>query len=102
MEIVGLIGTWFGYVGACVVSPDATCRPLLGFFALGAAAAAALTLMLLAYRRAQTRQAAEIEETRTRERAQEVQESLRRPLAAKITPPKPALRRSSGRIPAAA
>ena len=99
MEIFGLIGTWFGYVGACVVSPDATCRPLLAFFALGAAAAVALTLTLLAYQRAQRREAAEIEETRTLAHAQEVQDRLRRTLAAKITPPKPALR---GRMPAAA
>jgi hypothetical protein len=45
------IGTWFGYVGACVVSADATCRPLLAFLALGAAAAAALALVVIAYRK---------------------------------------------------
>jgi hypothetical protein len=44
------IGTWFGYVGTCAVSADATCRPLLAFLALGAAAAAALALVVIAYR----------------------------------------------------
>ena len=99
MEIFGLIGTWFGYVGACVASPDVTCRPFLAFFALLAAAAAALTLTLLAYQRAQRREAAAIEETRTLARAQEVQERLRRTLALRTPEPKPGLR---GGIAAAA
>lgn len=99
MEIFSLIGTWFGYVGACVASPDATCRPFLAFFALLAAAGTALTLMLLAYHREHRRHAAEIEETRSLARAQEVQDRLRRALAVKVTPPKPALR---GRMAAAA
>ena len=49
-----MVGKWFGYVGACVFTPDATCRPFLAFFALGAAACAALILVLLAYRAAGT------------------------------------------------
>ena len=51
-----MIAKWFGYVGACLVVPDATCRPFMAFVALGAAACAALTLVLLAYRAAQARE----------------------------------------------
>src|SRR5690349_9750767 len=53
-SVFSLVGKWFGYVGACVFSTDATCRPFLAFFALGAAACAALILVLLAYRAART------------------------------------------------
>lgn len=81
MEVFDFIGTWFGYVGACVVAPDATCRPLLAFVALGAAAGAALTLVLLAYRNAYARARAEIEERRALSRTAEVQERLQRSLA---------------------
>jgi hypothetical protein len=51
-----VIGKWFGYVGACMFVPDATCRPFLAFVALGAAACAALTLVLMAYRAARDRE----------------------------------------------
>ena len=44
--------TWFGFVGSCVASPSGACVPFLAFLALGVAAAAALTLILLAYRSA--------------------------------------------------
>lgn len=47
-----LIGKWFGFVGACMFVPDATCRPFLAFVALAAAACAALALVLMAYRAA--------------------------------------------------
>jgi hypothetical protein len=47
-----LIGTWFGFVGTCIASPTGACVPFLAFFALGTAAAAALVLLLLAYRSA--------------------------------------------------
>jgi hypothetical protein len=47
-----LIGKWFGFVGACMLAPDATCRPFLAFVALAAAACAALVLVLMAYRAA--------------------------------------------------
>jgi hypothetical protein len=50
-----LIAKWFGYVGACIATPDATCRPFLAFLALGAASCAALTLVLMAYRAARAR-----------------------------------------------
>jgi hypothetical protein len=56
-----VIGKWFGYVGACMFVPDATCRPFLAFVALGAAACAALTLVVMAYRAAQQREPAQAE-----------------------------------------
>ena len=81
MEIFGSIGTWFGYVGACVAAPDATCRPLLAFVALGVAALAALTLVLLAYRDTYARVRAESEERHAAQRSAEVQERLQHSLA---------------------
>jgi hypothetical protein len=51
-----VIGKWFGYVGACMFVPDATCRPFLAFVALGAAACAALALVVMAYRAARERE----------------------------------------------
>ena len=54
-----VMGKWFGYVGACMFVPDATCRPFLAFVALGAAACAALTLVVMAYRAAQQRESRE-------------------------------------------
>jgi hypothetical protein len=98
MDIFGFFGTWFGYVGACVVAPDATCRPLLAFVALGAAAGAALTLVLLACRNAYARERAELEERRALGRAAEVQERLQRSLADRAAV-KPVLQ---GRLRAAA
>lgn len=83
MDIVGTVGTWFGYVGACVVSPDVTCRPFLAFVALGAAAATALTLMLLAYRAALTKEIAATDERQLQAHAREVQERVRRTVADK-------------------
>ena len=83
------VGTWFGYVTSCAVSPDATCRPFLAFIALGAAAAAALTLAILAYRSAQSREKSEIEERRTRARTIEMKERVRRAVGADL--PRPAL-----------
>ena len=62
--MLNFIGTWFGYVGMCLVAPDATCRPFLAFLALGAAAAVALTLVLLAYKAAQERETAQVDERR--------------------------------------
>ena len=62
------IGTWFGYVGMCLVAPDATCRPFLAFLALGAAAAAALTLVLLAYKSSRVHETGKIEARRAARR----------------------------------
>ena len=81
MELFHLIGTWFGYVGSCVASPDATCRPLMAFIALGAAAGAALTLVLLAYANVQRRESAENEDARTHARVSEARGRVRRSLA---------------------
>lgn len=80
MELFHLIGTWFGYVGACVATPDATCRPLIAFVALGAAASAALTLVLLAYGNVQRRESADGEEQRANARSAEAQARVRRAL----------------------
>lgn len=55
-----LVGRWFGYVGACMITPDATCRPFLAFVALAAAASVALTLLLLAYRAGKRGEAVEV------------------------------------------
>jgi hypothetical protein len=60
--------TWFGFVGSCFASPSGACVPFLAFLALGAAAAAALTLILLAYRSAMNREKGE-PSTERRERA---------------------------------
>src|SRR5688500_18216793 len=94
-----LIGTWLGYVGSCVIAPDATCRPFLAFVALGAAAAIALTLLIIAYRTRYARDAAELEERSARERTLEMQERVRRTLAGQPVVPKPALQ---GRLRVAA
>ena len=88
MELFAFIGTWFGYVGSCMVAPDATCRPFLAFILLGAAASAALTLVILAYRSAQTRESAVIEERRARLRTAQTQERVRRAVAARPATPK--------------
>ena len=93
------IGTWFGYVGSCVVAPDATCRPFLAFAALGVAAAVALALIIIAYRSRYARDAAEVEERRTLQRMREMQERVRRTLAGQPVVPKPTLQ---GRLRAAA
>lgn len=71
-------GTWFGYVGSCVIGPDATCRPFLAFLALGVAAAVGLTLLLLWYRSAQREEIAAVEEKRTRARVLDLQQRVRR------------------------
>lgn len=81
MELFHLVGAWFGYVGSCVASPDATCLPLMAFIALGAAASAALTLVLLCYAQVQRRESAQIEDAHTQARVSEVQGRVRRSLA---------------------
>ena len=81
MELIHLVGTWFGYVGACVASPDVTCRPLIAFIALGAAASAALTLLLLAYANVQRRETAQVEEQRANARSAQTQARMRRSVA---------------------
>ena len=83
------IGTWFGYVGACAVSADATCRPLLAFLALGAAAAAALALVVIAYRTGAAREQAALESERSARgplREERIRLSLAGQAAAKAAP----------------
>src|SRR5688500_17946720 len=99
MGLFSVIGSWFGYVGACVVAPNATCRPFLAFLALGVAAAAALTLVLLAYRKKQLGEVADVEERRQRARNLELQQRARRTLAGMPVIPKA---RAAGRLSAAA
>ena len=84
--------TWFGYVGACAVAPDATCRPFLAFLALGAAASAALTLVLIACRVAYRQWAAQANPARFRDRAADVPERSRRNLLEPRLAPHAALR----------
>ena len=86
-----LIGRWFGYVGACVFVPDATCRPFLAFIALGAAACAALTLVVMAYRAAGRRDAAMAEASPTPVRSNATQERPRRPAPDQAPASQPAL-----------
>lgn len=81
MEIFTAIGTWFGYVGACAVSQDATCRPLLAFVALGAAAVAALALILIAYRKSVIGERRADQAERLSDGAQLLTERARRALA---------------------
>ena len=86
--------TWFGYVGSCLVAPDATCRPFLAFILMGAAASAALTLVIMAYRSAHAREAAEIDERRSNLRTTQTQERVRRAVAAGPVAPAVPIRRS--------
>ena len=77
-----LVGTWFGYVGSCVVGPDPTCRPFLGFVLLAAIAVTAFAFLVKAYR------ALNVEDTRVKaarevlEREREMREHVRRTLRA--------------------
>ena len=87
------IGTWFGYVGSCLAAPDATCRPFLAFILMGAAASAALTLVIMAYRSAQAREAAEIEERRVTSRTTETRARVRRAVAARSPASNPPIER---------
>lgn len=76
-----VIGTWFGYVGSCVATPNATCAPFVAFIVLGAAAAAALALVLVAYQALQREENREAEERRAQARSLAAQERIRRRLA---------------------
>jgi hypothetical protein len=87
-----LIGRWFGYVGACMFVPDATCRPFLAFVALGAAACAALTLVVMAYRAAQPREAIGAETQGSRTEPGGMQQRVQRPAVDRRITPRPAVR----------
>ena len=81
------IGTWFSYDGSFLVAPDATCRPFLAFILMGAAASAALTRVIMAYRSMQARETAEIEERRAKLRTAETQERAHRTVATRSQGP---------------
>ena len=90
-SFVLLVGKWFGYVGACVFVPDATCRPFLAFFALGAAACAALTLVVMAYRATQQRDMVTPEASSSLVQTTSKQERPRRPVPEQKPASQPAL-----------
>ena len=79
----GVIATWFGYVGSCVATPDASCGPFLAFVVLAAASAAALALVLLAYQALKRDESQEMEEQRAKARALAAQERIRRRVVAR-------------------
>ena len=87
--IFHFFSTWFGYVGSCVFSPDATCRPFLAFVALGAAASVGLVLLVVAYRRAHDGEMSELAAQRARSRGHQIHERVRRavPAAIRTNPP---------------
>ena len=80
------IQTWFGFVGSCVVGPNATCRPFLGFLALAIAAGAALLLVARAYRKMHGDDEQRAENRRERLRQLQAQERVRRAVAAHVAP----------------
>lgn len=77
-SVLHFLASWFGYVGSCVAAPDATCRPLLAFVALGVSASAGLLLIVLAYRHAHAREMSEVAARRASLRAAQTQERVRR------------------------
>ena len=81
------IGTWFGYVGSCAIGAEATCRPFLAFVVLTIASGAALALVMRAYRALRPEEERrEAEERRARAREREMQERIRRKIAARVAP----------------
>lgn len=80
------VSSWFGFVGACVVGPTATCIPLVAFVALVAASGAALVLVTRAYRALQGEQDGDVEERRARVRQLQLQQQVRRAVAARVAP----------------
>ena len=98
-SLLSTIGTWFGYVGSCVVGAETTCRPFLAFVVLAIASGAALALVMRAYRALRPEEEQrKAEERRARARERAMQERIRRKLAAKVAP-RPAAHRG-WRMPA--
>jgi membrane protein implicated in regulation of membrane protease activity len=88
-SIFSTIYTWFGFVGACVVGPNATCRPFLAFLALAIASGAALLLVTRAYRALQGHDEASDEfgaERHERVRHLRAQQQVRRAVTARVAP----------------
>jgi hypothetical protein len=86
MELFGTIGTWFGFVGACVVGPNAACIPFLAFFVLAVAAGAAMWLIARAYRNLNGGDEASAEERRERLRKLREEQRMQREVAAHVQP----------------
>ena len=98
-SFLSTIGTWFGYVGSCVIGAETTCRPFLAFVALAIASAAALALVMRAYQALRPEEEQrKAEESRARARERQMQERIRTKLAAKVAP-RPAAHRG-WRMPA--
>ncbi len=82
-----MIGKWFGYVGSCMAGAEPTCFPFLAFLALAAVSVAALAIVVHAYRALQPEdERLEAETRRARAREREMQERIRRKLAARVAP----------------
>jgi hypothetical protein len=82
------VSNWFGFVGSCVAGGGSACRPFLAFVALTAAAGAALTLVVLAYKALRTDQVVSVELTPPVKVEPQVRRSVRVP--AERTPASPA------------
>ena len=83
---LGTIAKWFGFVGSCVVGPNAACIPFIAFFALAIAAAAALWLIARAYRKLGGDDEQAAEERRARMEQLRMQERVRRAIAEHVAP----------------
>src|SRR5437868_8676999 len=71
-SVFAAVGTWFGFVGSCVAGSGPACRPFLAFVALTAAAGAALTLLVMAWRAFQQEQTHARKQTREQSRHERV------------------------------
>jgi hypothetical protein len=78
----GLVSTWFGFVGSCVVGPQATCVPFLGFVALAAVSLAAFVFLVRAYRAMGTDQTKVKAEREAQAREHAMRDRVRRKLQA--------------------
>ena len=84
--LFGTIAKWFGFVGSCVVGPNAACVPFLAFLALALAAGAALWLIARAYRRLEGDDEQRAEERRERLEQLRMQQRVRQTIAARVAP----------------
>jgi hypothetical protein len=85
-SLFGAIARWFGFVGACVAGPDATCVPFAAFLALAIAAAAGLWLIVRAYSRLQADEASHAQARRKRLERERAEERIRRTVATRVEP----------------
>jgi membrane protein implicated in regulation of membrane protease activity len=82
----GTILRWFGFVGSCVIGPNATCVPFLAFLALAAASAAALWLVMRAYRRLRGEDEQRVQVRAERLHQVRIQQRIQRAVAAHAAP----------------